>query len=58
MVGGNIPGETRTMSIAIYDRAQALDDRAAGVMAVTLLALSFVAISVVYWLDRARRRSG
>jgi ABC-type molybdate transport system permease subunit len=46
------------MSIAIYDRAPALDDRAAGVMAVTLLALSFVAISVVYWLDRARRRSG
>lgn len=58
MVGGNIPGETRTMSIAIYDRAQALDDRAAGAMAATLLVLSFVAISVVYWLDRARRRSG
>jgi molybdate transport system permease protein len=58
MVGGNIPGETRTLSIAIYDRAQALDDRAAAVMAATLLALSFVAISVVYWLDRARRHRG
>jgi molybdate transport system permease protein len=58
MVGGNIPGETRTLSIAIYDRAQALDDRAAGVMAATLLVLSFTAISVVYWLDRARRRRG
>jgi molybdate transport system permease protein len=58
MVGGNIPGETRTMSIAIYDRAQALDDRAAGVMAATLLVLSFAAISVVYWLDRARRPRG
>jgi molybdate transport system permease protein len=58
MVGGNIPGETRTMSIAIYDRAQALDDRAAGVMAATLLILSFAAISVVYWLDRARGRRG
>lgn len=56
MVGGNIPGETRTMSIAIYDRAQALDDRAAGTMAATLLVLSFTAISVVYWLDRVRRR--
>ena len=31
MVGGNIPGETRTVAIAIYDRAQALDERAAGV---------------------------
>jgi molybdate transport system permease protein len=58
MVGGNIPGETRTLSIAIYDRAQALDDRAAGVMAATLLVLSFTAISVVYWLDRARWRRG
>jgi molybdate transport system permease protein len=58
MVGGNIPGETRTIAIAIYDRAQALDDRAAGVMAATLLAVSFAAIGVVYWLDRARRRRG
>jgi molybdate transport system permease protein len=58
MVGGNIPGETRTAAIAIYDRAQALDDRAAGVMAATLLALSFAAIGVVYWLDRARRHRG
>jgi molybdate transport system permease protein len=56
MVGGNIPGETRTIAIAIYDRAQALDERAAGVMAATLLVLSFAAISIVYWLDRARRR--
>ena len=30
MVGGNIPGETRTLSIAIYDRMQAFDDRGAG----------------------------
>jgi molybdate transport system permease protein len=58
MVGGNIPGETRTAAIAIYDRAQALDDRAAGVMAATLLALSFIAIAIVYWLDRARRPHG
>jgi len=58
MVGGNIPGATRTAAIAIYDRAQALDDRAAGVMAATLLALSFAAIGVVYWLDRARRHRG
>jgi molybdate transport system permease protein len=58
MVGGNIPGETRTVAIAIYDRAQALDERAAGVMAATLLVLSFVAISLVYWLDRVRRRRG
>jgi len=40
MVGGNLPGETRTLSIAIYDRMQAFDDRSAGVMAATLLAVS------------------
>jgi len=56
MVGGNIPGETRTVAIAIYDRVQAFDDRAAGIMAATLLALSFASISVVYWVDRAARR--
>ena len=37
MVGGNLPGETRTLSVAIYDRMQAFDDRSAGVMAATLL---------------------
>ena len=56
MVGGNIPDETRTVVIAIYDRVQAFDDRAAGIMAATLLALSFASISVVYWVDRAARR--
>jgi molybdate transport system permease protein len=40
MVGGNIPGETRTLSIAIYDRMQAFDDRGAGVMAATLLVIA------------------
>jgi molybdate transport system permease protein len=35
MVGGNLPGETRTLSVAIYDRMQAFDDRSAGVMAAT-----------------------
>ena len=39
MVGGNLPGETRTLSVAIYDRMQAFDDRGAGVMAATLLAI-------------------
>ena len=44
MVGGNIPGETRTLSVAIYDRMQAFDDRAAGVMAATLLAIAVVTL--------------
>ena len=48
MVGGNIPGETRTIAIAIYDRVQAFDTRAAGMMAAVLLVLSLVAIAIAY----------
>lgn len=57
MMGGNIPGETRTLSIAIYDRVQAFDDRSAGIMAAVLLGFSFVAISSLYLLNhRVGRR--
>ncbi|HEX6137233.1 MAG TPA: molybdate ABC transporter permease subunit [Casimicrobiaceae bacterium] len=48
MVGGNIPGETRTIAIAIYDRVQAFDTQGAGLMAAVLLALSLVAIAIAY----------
>lgn len=56
MVGGNIPGETKTIAIAIYDRVQAFDDAAAGTMSALLLALSFVAIGIVYMLAGWRGR--
>ena len=52
MVGGNLPGETRTLSVAIYDRMQAFDDRSAGVMAATLLAVSVVALMATTALSR------
>ena len=52
MMGGNIPGETRTLSIAIYDRMQAFDDGAAGVMAATLLAISAIALLTTTVLAR------
>lgn len=48
MVGGNIPGETRTIAIAIYDRVQAFDTSAAGLMAAVLLGLALVAILIAY----------
>jgi molybdate transport system permease protein len=54
MVGGNIPGETRTLSIAIYDRVQAFDDRSAGVMAATLLTLAVAALAATVVLTRRR----
>ena len=52
MVGGNIPGVTRTVSIAIYDHVQALDYRGANQMALLLLAFSFVTLSLTYAVNR------
>jgi len=52
MVGGNIPGETRTIAVAIYDRVQAFDDRAAGIMSALLLILSLAVLSITYELSR------
>ena len=50
MVGGSIPGETRTIAIAIYDRVQAFDTIGAGIMSAFLLALSVVTLGIVYAL--------
>jgi molybdate transport system permease protein len=52
MVGGNLPGITRTISIDIYDRVQALDYAGAHQTALFLLLISFVVLSVVYGLNR------
>ncbi|MFB3813813.1 MAG: molybdate ABC transporter permease subunit [Terriglobales bacterium] len=52
MIGGNIPGVTRTISIDIYDRVQAGEYAVAGQTALVLLALSFIVLSLVYALNR------
>lgn len=57
MMGGNIPDETRTLSIAIYDRVQMFDLDSAGAMSALLLCFSVVAISIVYMLGYRSRRS-
>jgi molybdate transport system permease protein len=51
MVGGSITGETKTIAIAIYNRVQAFDNAAAGVMSLTLLAFSLVALGLTYALS-------
>ncbi len=58
MVGGSLPGETRTLSIAIYDRLQAFDDAGAGIMAATLLALVIVTLAITYLLGQRVSRRG
>jgi molybdate transport system permease protein len=55
MVGGNIPGETRTVSISVYDAVQALDYHTAGQTALALLLFSFAALCVTYALERRGR---
>jgi len=52
MVGGNLVGNTRTISIDIYDHVQSLEYAEANRLAVILLAFSFVVLSIVYGLNR------
>lgn len=52
MVGGNIPGVTRTIAVSIYDDVQALDYDAAGQTALVLLGFSFVVLTITYALQR------
>jgi molybdate transport system permease protein len=52
MVGGNIPGVTQTISIAIYDEVQAFDYASANRTALLLLIFSFVVLSITYSLNR------
>jgi len=55
MVGGNLPGSTRTVSISIYDDVQAFNYARAGRTAALLLVFSFVVLAMTY---RLQRRSG
>src|SRR6204780_5063167 len=52
MVGGNIPGVTRTVSIDIFDRVQGSDYAGANQTALLLLAFSFAILAVVYGVNR------
>jgi molybdate transport system permease protein len=55
MLGGNIPGATRTLSIALYDQVQDFNYAAANRTAGVLLAFSLVTLIVVYWRGAERR---
>ena len=51
MVGGSIPGETRTIAISIYDRVQAFDTDSAAIMSAVLVAISVTTIAVTFSLS-------
>jgi molybdate transport system permease protein len=55
MLGGNIPGATRTLSISLYDQVQEFNYAAANRTALLLLSFSLVTMIVVYWRGAERR---
>lgn len=57
MVGGSIPGKTKTIAISIYDKVQGFDMEGAAAMSAVLLAISLFAITLTFWLSaRVGRR--
>jgi molybdate transport system permease protein len=52
MVGGNIPGRTRVVSIAVYEHVETLDYAAAHTLSLALLAFSFIVLLLVYTANR------
>jgi molybdate transport system permease protein len=52
MVGGNLPGITRTVSVAIYDEVQALDFATAHGTAIVVLLFAFTMLAIVYAVNR------
>lgn len=52
MIGGNIPGETRVVSVAIFEAVETLDYDNARVLSLTLMAFSFLVLLMVYGLNR------
>jgi molybdate transport system permease protein len=55
MVGGNIPRETRVVSIALYDEVEAMNYAQANMYAVTLLAFALLTLSIVYLVNSPSR---
>jgi molybdate transport system permease protein len=58
MVGGDIPGVTRTLSISIFDQVQELNYSGANRTALALIALSFAALLAVYWRGMSEQGLG
>jgi molybdate transport system permease protein len=57
MIGGNIPGETKVLSIAIYDYVESLQWTQAHVLAAAMLAFSFLVIFAMITLEKRIRRT-
>ena len=58
MIGGNIPGETQVLSIAIYDHVESLEYAQAHLLSAGLLAFSLLVLILVYGLNRKNSTRG
>ncbi len=56
MIGGNIPGQTRVMSVEIYNNVEALEYLNAHVLSGGLVAFSFVALLLIHWLNQKHQQ--
>jgi molybdate transport system permease protein len=56
MIGGNIPGQTRVLSVQIYDHVEALEYAQAHGLAAGMVLFSFVALFALYLLNPTGRR--
>jgi molybdate transport system permease protein len=55
MIGGNIPGETRVLSIALFDHVEAFDYAQAHIISISLVISSLVLLSLIYLLNRPNK---
>ncbi|MBX3627781.1 MAG: molybdate ABC transporter permease subunit [Rhizobacter sp.] len=55
MMGGNIPGQTRVMSVAIYDHVEAAEYADAHRLAAAMVAFALTVLVTLYWVNRPRR---
>jgi molybdate transport system permease protein len=55
MIGGNIPGETRVLSIALFDHVEAFDYAQAHVISISLVIASVILLSLIYLLNRTHK---
>jgi molybdate transport system permease protein len=56
MIGGNIPEETRVVSIALFDYVEAMDYQRAHILAGGLVAFAFISLMIVEWLNQSHLR--
>lgn len=54
MIGGNIPGETKVLSVAIYDHVETLDYTQAHYLSAGMVGFAFVVLLVLYWLNNKK----